>query len=92
MVTLTQLTLALAAASASYAAPSKRDAEPDFELSGPKVYTGTKAVSKRQDYNQNWTSGGNVQFSPSSSGYSVSYSGANDFVVGKGWQYGDYNR
>ena len=57
------------------------DRSPDFELGGDHL-------TRRQNYNQDYTTGGNVNFSPTSNGYSVSFSGASDFVVGKGWSQG----
>ncbi|KAI9695058.1 MAG: hypothetical protein M1820_008951 [Bogoriella megaspora] len=87
MVALTYLALALSAAVTSFAAPTEsveRSAEPDFEL-------GTSLV-RRQDYNQDYTTSGNVQYSPASNGYSVTFSGAQDFVVGKGWTTGSASR
>ncbi|KAF3765394.1 family 11 glycoside hydrolase [Cryphonectria parasitica EP155] len=49
---------------------------------------GGENLARRQDYNQDYTTGGSVNFSPASNGYSVSFSGAGDFVVGKGWSAG----
>ncbi|KAF2794840.1 glycoside hydrolase family 11 protein [Melanomma pulvis-pyrius CBS 109.77] len=57
------------------------DPSPDFELGG-------EHLARRQDYTQNYKTGGSVNFSPSSTGYSVTFSGAGDFVVGKGWKTG----
>lgn len=54
---------------------------PDFQLGG-------EHLARRQDYNQNYKTGGSVNFSPASNGYSVTFSGAGDFVVGKGWKTG----
>ena len=54
---------------------------PDFELGGNQL-------ARRQDYTQNYKTGGNVNFQPGSNGYSVTFSGAQDFVVGKGWKTG----
>ncbi len=54
---------------------------PDFEI-------GPHNLARRQDYNQNYKTGGSVNFSPNSNGYSVTFSGAGDFVVGKGWKKG----
>jgi hypothetical protein len=45
-------------------------------------------LARRQDYNQNYKTSGNVNFSPSNNGYSVQFSNAGDFVVGKGWKTG----
>ena len=57
------------------------DDAPDFEFSGNRL-------TRRQDYTQNYKTGGNVNFSPGTDGYSVTFSGAQDFVVGKGWKKG----
>ena len=83
MVAFTHLAVALSAVAGAFAAPAadpNADA-PDFELT-------TTSLSRRQDYNQNYKTSGNVNFSPSSTGYSVQFSGAGDFVVGKGWKTG----
>lgn len=83
MVAITYLTVAAAAISGALAAPAGNVASdaPDFEF-------GPHNLARRQDYNQNYRTGGNVNFSPSSNGYSVTFSGAGDFVVGKGWRTG----
>ncbi|KAL9082501.1 MAG: hypothetical protein Q9165_008878 [Trypethelium subeluteriae] len=86
MVGFTYLSLVLSAASC-FAVPTEsieRTANPDFEL-------GNKLV-RRQDYNQDYTTSGTVSYSPASNGYSVTYSGAQDFVVGKGWSAGSASR
>ena len=54
----------------------------------PDFHVGAQNLARRQDYNQNYKTGGNVNFQPTSNGYSVSFSGAGDFVVGKGWRTG----
>lgn len=83
MVALTKLGLAISAISGAFAAPAADAAadSPDFFLEGNNL-------ARRQDYNQNYKTGGNVNFSPTSNGYSVTFSGAGDFVVGKGWNTG----
>lgn len=81
MVLLTRLALAISAITAAYAAPTADPNEPDFMI-------GPQNLARRQDYNQNYKTGGNVNFSPTNNGYSVSFSGAGDFVVGKGWKTG----
>lgn len=89
MVAFSSLAVALAMAVSSFAAPTEnvaRESEPDFELNM------TKDLIKRQDYNQDYVTSGTVNFSPSSNGYSVTYSGAGDFVVGKGWTTGSTSR
>lgn len=57
---------------------------PDFEISP------SSNLFKRQSYSQDYTtSGGSVSYSPGSGGeYSVTFSGAGDFVDGKGWTTG----
>jgi endo-1,4-beta-xylanase len=104
MVAINQLALLFAAATAAYAAPVdsvERDASaPDFEFNiagaekAKRDWNGVTALSKRQDYNQNWNSnsGGYVNYSPTSNGYSVNFGGAGDFGVGKGWTTGSYTR
>jgi len=90
MVSFTTFTLALAAISSTLAAPTANVVEsapqtiedlPDFEIGGD-------TLARRQDYTQNYKTGGNVNFQPASNGYSVSFSGAQDFVVGRGWNKG----
>ncbi|KAK8880247.1 glycoside hydrolase family 11 protein [Apiospora arundinis] len=83
MVAFTHLTFALSAIASVFAAPVADPDAPDFELAGAN---GT--LARRQDYNQNYKTSGNVNFSPTSNGYSVQFSGAQDFVVGKGWSTG----
>ncbi|KAF3025142.1 hypothetical protein G7054_g558 [Neopestalotiopsis clavispora] len=81
MISLGRLALAISAITGAIAAPAIGPDLPDFEF-------GADTLARRQDYNQNYKTGGNVNFSPTSNGYSVSFSGAGDFVVGKGWSKG----
>ena len=83
MVAFTYLALATTAFSAVFAAPTAEADAPDFVI-GPSA----AALEARQDYNQNYKTGGSVNFNPGSNGYSVTFSGAGDFVVGKGWKTG----
>lgn len=71
MIAPTKLALAVAAISGALAAPAAEPGmdAPDFELGGENL-------ARRQDYNQNYVTGGTVNFSPGSSGYSVSFSNA----------------
>ncbi|KAH7071540.1 endo-1,4-beta-xylanase B precursor [Paraphoma chrysanthemicola] len=87
MVAISQLALALATFVGAFAAPAaEAAAEPTFEA--PDFELTSKDLMKRQDYNQNYKTSGNVNFSPTNNGYSVQFSNAGDFVVGKGWKTG----
>ncbi|PVI05434.1 glycoside hydrolase family 11 protein [Periconia macrospinosa] len=83
MVAFSHLAVALSAVAGSFAAPAAvaDPSVPDFELNGDHLM-------RRQDYNQNYKTSGNVNFSPTNNGYSVQFSNAGDFVVGKGWRTG----
>jgi endo-1,4-beta-xylanase len=84
MVAFSTLALALSAATGIFAAPTAEPMNdaPDFEFSSES------SLARRQDYNQNYKTSGNVNFNPTNNGYSVSFSNAGDFVVGKGWKTG----
>lgn len=83
MVAFSHVFVALSAFAGALAAPTAEPVNdaPDFELTD-------KHLGKRQDYNQNYKTGGNVNFQPTNNGYSVQFSNAGDFVVGKGWRTG----
>ncbi|KAK2060827.1 family 11 glycosyl hydrolase [Colletotrichum caudatum] len=83
--TFTQLALAASLISSIFASPIADPDPPDFEL-------GPHNLARRQDYTQNYKTGGKVNFTPSGKGFSVTFSGAQDFVVGKGWNTGSKNR
>lgn len=87
MVRLTLLTVLYAAASA-LALPTSTTTDlivPDFVLSPEH------ALNRRQsiNYNQQYTTGGSIQYSHSGSSYSAIWNNANDFVVGIGWNPGN---
>ncbi|KAH8682532.1 glycoside hydrolase family 11 protein [Xylariales sp. PMI_506] len=52
---------------------------------GPDSFLSRRATI---DYDQDYTTGGSVSYSPSSTGFSVTWSNAQDFVVGVGWKTG----
>jgi len=87
MVSLTAVILALAATVSSIAIPLASEVvsrAPDFELA-PEFLN----LTRRQSYSTDYTTDSNVKYSPGSAGsYSVTFSGASDFVVGKGWNPG----
>ena len=58
---------------------------PDFVL-GPH-----NDVRRRQatDYSQDYTTGGEVNFSPNGNSFTVTWDTTDDFVVGRGWTTGD---
>ena len=89
MITLKYLVVALSALTTSFAAPVAElvavfgERSPDFDLQD------LTPLVRRQNYNQDYTTGGGtVNYSPKSNGYSVTFSRASDFVVGKGWTKG----
>ncbi|KAB5515484.1 glycoside hydrolase family 11 protein [Coniochaeta sp. 2T2.1] len=84
MVAFTYLAIVAAAVSRTLAAPAAEPYGPDL----PDFEVGSQNLARRQDYNQNYKTGGSVNFSPTNNGYSVTFSGAGDFVVGKGWRTG----
>lgn len=76
MVAFTKFGLLLTAISGAIAAPTAEPSAdaPDFVLGGDNL-------ARRQDYNQNYVTSGSVNFSPSGSGYSVSFSGAVSIIM-----------
>lgn len=95
MVAFSALLATLAAAVLSIAAPaSETPVERDVALSerGPHdfILEAENRLDRRTaiNYNENYTTEGTVNFSPSSTGFSVTWSNAYDFVVGVGWQTG----
>jgi endo-1,4-beta-xylanase len=94
MVTFTHLVVAGWAMAVTLAAPTTETFQPALQSvniedrAAPDFELGSDHLARRQDYTQNYKTGGSVNFSPSNNGYSVSFSGAGDFVVGKGWKTG----
>jgi endo-1,4-beta-xylanase len=85
MVSFSHLLVALFAAVGALAAPA---AEFETLETADFILADKTNLTKRQDYTQNYKTGGNVQFSTTTNGYSVTFSGAQDFVVGRGWTTG----
>ena len=84
MVSVSYLLVALYAIVGSLAAPTA----PETLEGADFILTNTTNLVRRQDYTQNYKTGGNVDFSATTNGYSVTFSGAQDFVVGRGWTTG----
>ncbi|CAJ2512718.1 Uu.00g008370.m01.CDS01 [Anthostomella pinea] len=93
MVSFTSIALALAAATASLAVPLDGDFAANFPEINFDLGELESNLTKRQSYSTDYTTGsGSVNYSPSSTGpYTVTFSGASDFVVGKGWNPGNAN-
>nr|CCA94936.1 putative glycoside hydrolase family 11 [uncultured eukaryote] len=88
MVSFTAFILAFAGVAISLAVPLEGELvnrSPNFSLELESNLT------RRQSYSTDYTTGGgSVNYSPGSAGsYSVSFSSASDFVVGKGWNPGN---
>ncbi|RFU23925.1 hypothetical protein B7463_g12413, partial [Scytalidium lignicola] len=92
MVTFSSLIATLSVIVGSIASPldlAQRDivdrGAPDFDLRRDNT-----TLSRRQapNYNQDYTTGGTVNYSPSSSSFSVTWNTQDDFVVGRGWTVG----
>jgi endo-1,4-beta-xylanase len=85
MVSFTYLAVIATAISSAVGAPAAVAYGPDL----PDFELGSHTLARRQlNYDQNYRTSGNVNFQSSSNGYQVSFSGAGDFVVGKGWRTG----
>lgn len=86
MVFLTRVTFALFAALGSIAAPTI-DSElarraPDFELGN------LTSLARRQNYQEDYSTGGDVVYTHTTNSYTVKFDAADDFVVGVGWNPG----
>jgi endo-1,4-beta-xylanase len=84
MVSFSHILVVASAIAGSLAAPAAEVSDnPNFVLGAENN------LVRRQSYSTDYTTGGSVNYSPGSAGsYSVSFSGASDFVVGKGWNPG----
>lgn len=90
MVAFSSLVVALSVIAGSLATPADLVNGAVVDRS-PKdfVLEPDKAVRRSAiDYDQDYTTGGTVDYSPSSTGFSVSWDTEDDFVVGVGWSTG----
>jgi len=97
MVVLSRLAMALGVLSSALAFPT---AEPAVEKRGPHNFVmgpdhplmlarRNLTMSRRStNYNQDYTTGGTVDFSPASGEFYVAWDTTDDFVVGVGWNPG----
>ena len=90
MVSFVQLILTLSAIAGTLAAPATELIGPESQAAQdlPDFEIGGENLARRQDYTQNYKTGGNINFQSTTNGYSVTFSGAQDFVVGRGWNKG----
>jgi len=87
MVGFSSLFVAFIAIGASLAAP----VDTLIERSPEDFFVNSRELGnlhRRQNYIENYTTGGTVDFSPSSTGFSVTWDTPDDFIVGKGWSVG----
>ena len=86
MVALASLIVLLSAVPELLAAPANtaKRGPHDLVLRGPSSLSRRSAINYDQDY----TTGGTVNYSPTSTGFSVQWNTQNDFVVGVGWTTG----
>lgn len=91
MVAFSRFVAGLSAITASLAAPAEV-AERNVEERGPhNFFLGPdNPLSRRAaiNYNQDYTTGGTVNFTPSTTGFNLNWNTQQDFVVGVGWQPG----
>ena len=95
MAVFSRLAVALSVAAATLAAPT---ADPRLEERGPYNFVlgsdhplmmaRNLTARSNTNYNQDYTTGGSVNFSPGSNQFSVNWNTQNDFVVGVGWNPG----
>jgi endo-1,4-beta-xylanase len=98
MVSFSSLIITFIAIAGSLAAPAdliKDDVVPDLASRGPSNFiidatTSNASLARRSaiNYNQDYTTGGTVNYYSSSTGFEVTWDTEDDFVVGVGWQPG----
>lgn len=88
MVGISSLAVALFAIAGTLASPrgtvTEKRGPQDFVLGRHNVVSRQSAP----DYNQDYTTGGTVDYSPDGSSFSVTWDTEDDFVVGVGWTTG----
>jgi endo-1,4-beta-xylanase len=87
MVTFSRLILSAFAITGSLASPTA-NVERDALSPANFVLGRDNALRTRQNYQQDYTTGGDVIFSPDGNYYKVAWDTEDDFVVGIGWTTG----
>jgi hypothetical protein len=95
MAILSRFAVALSAAAVALAAPA---AEPQLDARGPHNFVlgpdhplmvaRNLTARANTNYNQDYTTGGTVSFTPGTNQFSVNWDTQEDFVVGVGWNPG----
>jgi endo-1,4-beta-xylanase len=87
MVAFSSLVVALSVIAASVASPVDIT---EIGLADFVLRRDNSSLARRQtpNYNQDYTTGGTVNYSPSGGSFSVNWNTQNDFVVGVGWTTG----
>lgn len=91
MVSFSSLVAALVGITSSLAAPLDESLNANVAERGPHdfVLGGHNAVRRATiNYNQDYTTGGDVVYTHSNTGFAVNWSNPSDFVVGVGWSTG----
>lgn len=91
MVSFSSLVVALVGIATTLAAPLDESLNANLTERGPSnfVLGGHNAVRRATiNYNQDYTTGGDVVYTHSNTGFAVNWSYPNDFVVGVGWNPG----
>jgi endo-1,4-beta-xylanase len=98
MVAFSSLVIGLSAIAASLAAPLEVGPQP-LEERGPFNFflgpddplnpRGNLSARTNTNFNQDYTTGGTVQFTPGTNQFSVTWNTQKDFVVGVGWKPGN---
>jgi endo-1,4-beta-xylanase len=94
MVSFSSLIFGLSAIAVSVAAPTEpvldKRGPYNFALGPDHPFARRSNVTRRSNtnYNQDYTTGGTVSYSPGTNEFSVSWNTQDDFVVGVGWNPG----
>jgi hypothetical protein len=92
MVAFSSLALGLSTLAASLAVPTEPTERGDYNFfmgpDHPLFARRNLTARSNTNFNQDYVTGGTVNYSPTTNGFSVSWNTQQDFVVGVGWQPG----